>query len=87
MPQNWEIDTDLDKLLIFPIVSTLQRPDILIWNKERKVVHLLKLTVPWESNLGKAEERKEARYEGLVEACDEEGWKAQESPLGVGARG
>ena len=51
------------------------------------MVHLLELTVPWESNLGKAEERKEARYEGLVEACEEEGWKAQHSHLGVGARG
>ena len=84
---NWEIDTDLDKMLIFPIVPTLQRPDIVIWNKEKKVVHLLELTVPWESNLGKAEERKEARYEGLVEACEEEGWTAQHSHLGVGARG
>ena len=86
---NWEIETDLDKMLIFPIVPTLQRPDIVIWNKEKKVVHLLdlELTVPWESNLGKAEERKEARYEGLVEACDEEGWTAQHSHLGVGARG
>ena len=52
-----------------------------------KVVHLLELTVPWESNLGAAEERKEARYEGLVEACEEEGWTAQHSHLGVGARG
>ena len=82
-----DIDTDLDKLLIFPIVPTLQRPDIVIWNKAKKVVHLLELTVPWESNLGAAEERKEARYEGLVEACEEEGWTAQHSHLGVGARG
>ena len=59
----------------------------MIWNKEKKLVHLLEITVPWESNLGKAEERKEARYEGLVEACEEEGWTAQHSHLGVGARG
>ena len=84
---HWKIDTDLDKLLIFPIVPTLQRPDIVIWNEAKKVVHLLELTVPWESNLGAAEERKEARYEGLVEACEEEGWTAQHSHLGVGARG
>ena len=43
--------------------------------------------MPWESNLGKAEERKEARYEGLIEACKEEGWTAQHSHLGVEARG
>ena len=73
--------------MIFPIVPTPQRPDLVIWNEERKIVHLLELTVPWESNLENAEERKEARYEGLVEACEEEGWTAQHSHLGVGARG
>ena len=84
---SWEIDSDLDKALIFPIVPTMQRPDVVIWNRAKKVVHLLELTVPWESNLGDAEERKNARYEGLVEACEEEGWTAQHSHLGVGARG
>ena len=44
---SWEIDTDLDKLLIFPIVPTLQRPDVVIWNQVKKVVYLLELTVPW----------------------------------------
>ena len=83
----WNIDTDLDKLLIFPIVATLLRPDIVIWSNERKVVHLLELTVPWESNLDVAEERKERRYEGLVSACEEQGWTADHSHLGVGARG
>ena len=83
----WKIATDLDELLIFPIVATLQRPDIVIWNSERKVVHLLELTVPWESNLDAAEERKERRYEGLVDACEEQGWTADHSRLVVRARG
>ena len=38
-----------------------KRPDI-IWNEERKIVHLLELAVPWESNLELIEKRKEARY-------------------------
>ena len=48
---------------------------------------MLELTVPWESNLGAAEERKEIRYEELVEACEEKGWTVQFSHMGVGARG
>ena len=58
---KWKIATDLDELLVFPIVATSKRPDIVIWNEERKIVHLLELTVPWESNLELAEERKRAR--------------------------
>ena len=84
---KWRIATDIDQLLVFPIVATLQRPDIVIWNEERKIVHLLELTVPWESNMDDAEERKEERYEGLVDTCVEQGWTASHSHLGVGARG
>jgi hypothetical protein len=58
-----------------------------VWCKERKIVHLLELTCPWETNLDAAEERKEERYEGLVTACEEQGWTADHSHLGVGARG
>jgi ribosomal protein L15 len=63
---RWKIATDIDKLLVFPIVATLQRLDIVIWSNERKIVHLLELTVPWESNLEAAEDRKEKRYQGLL---------------------
>ena len=84
---KWKIATDLDELLVFPIVATSKRPDIVIWSEERKIVHLLELTVPWESNLELAEERKEARYEDLLQQCEEQGWTASHSHLGVGARG
>ena len=68
-------------------MATSKRPDIVIWSEERKIVHLLELTVPWESNLELAEERKEARYEDLLQQCEEQGWTASHSHLGVGARG
>ena len=48
---------------------------------------MLELTVPWESNLEAAEDRKEKRYQGLIEDCEEQGWAASHSHLGVGARG
>ena len=41
----------------------MQRPDIVICNEERKIVLLLKLTLPRESNLHAAEEKKELRCE------------------------
>ena len=41
--------------------------------RERKIAEVKRYKKRLESNLGKAEERKEARYEGLVEACKEEG--------------
>ena len=84
---KWKIVADLDELLILPIVKTAQRPDIVIWNEERRIVHLLELTVPWESNLELAEERKEARYDELLQQCEDQGWTASHSHLGVVARG
>ena len=59
--------------LYSPIVATLQKADIVIWSNERKMVHLLKLTVPWESNLEAAENRKEKRYMRLIDDCEEQG--------------
>lgn len=44
---------------------TLQRPDIVIWSEKKKVVHLLELTVSWESNFDAAGEREKRRYENL----------------------
>ena len=64
---RWEIATDIDKLLVFPIVTTLQRPDIVIWDNERKIIHLLELTIPRDSNLEADEERKENWYQGLID--------------------
>ena len=61
---------------MLPIVATNRRPDIVIWNEERKVVYMLELTVPWESNLEDAEELKNQRYEELKDQCEEKGWQS-----------
>ena len=67
-------------MLVLPIIFvTLQRPDIVIWKEERKIVYLLELTVPWESNLYAAEKRKELRYQNLLTECKEQGWSASHS--------
>ena len=73
--------TNIDELLVFLIVATLQRPGKVIWSKERNIVRLMKLIVSWKSNLEAAEDRKEKSYKGLIDAREEQGW------VGVGARG
>ena len=47
----------------------------------------MELTVPHEDNISAAHERKEKRYEALVEECEEAGWKALLFAVEVGCRG
>jgi len=55
--------------------------------KSEKEVHQVELTVPHEDNIKAAHERKENRYEALVEECEEAGWKATHFPADIGSRG
>ena len=83
----WKLAADLDSPLVFPIVATAQRPDLVLWNEERQKAVLMELTVSWEDNIKAAEERKYQRYEKLVERCEEAGWEMELYHIGVGARG
>ena len=47
---TWKVAADLDSALVFPIVTTSQRPDIVVWSDDAKQVILLELTMPWEEN-------------------------------------
>ena len=84
---KWKVMTDLGELLVFPVVQTGQRPDIIVWCEEKKECIIMELTVPWEENFGAAEERKATRYEELIRECEEGGWKTEYYHLGIGARG
>ena len=46
----------------------------------------MELTVPWEENIGKAEERKEEWYADLIAACKDKGWETEYYHLAVGCR-
>ena len=50
-------------------------------------MHIVELTVPHEDNVAAAHERKEKRYEKLVDECEEAGWQPQHFPIEVGCRG
>lgn len=84
---RWEVAADLQGSERFFPIPTTKKPDLVIWCEEEKEVHIVELTVPYEDNISSAHERKEKRYEALVEDCVEAGWKAVHFPVEVGCRG
>ena len=86
---SWEVECDLGKALVFPqhIVQTRLRPDMVLWSDTKKTVLIVELTVPWESNMEWAYERKTARYSDLQSDCTEKGWTCKIYPVEVGCRG
>ena len=70
----------------FPI-ATRRKPDIFLWCKERKIIELIELTVPYEDNIDSAADRKDERYQVLLDACEVAGWQAAHYPIEVGGRG
>ena len=84
---QWEVAADLEGCKKFFPIPTAKKPDLVIWCEEEKEVHLVELTVPHEENIKAAHERKENRYQTLVEECEEAGWKATHFPVEVGCRG
>ena len=84
---QWSVAADLPGYeRLFPIPTT-KKPDMVVWCEEEKEIHIVELTVPHEDNVAAAHERKEARYEGLLEECANAGWKARHFPIEVGCRG
>ena len=81
---GWKMLVDLDKQLVFPLIETLLRPDIVLLAEKEKIVILIELTCPPEENI---EERHREKYQDLSEQCVEAGWKAYCFAVEVGARG
>ncbi len=87
--RDWQLQVDLGKQLNFPvnITTTSLRPDMVLTSESTKQVVLLELTVPWEDQIDKANERKRAKYAELITECRSKGWEARCEPVGVGCRG
>ena len=95
--ESGEVFADLEGLrvngVIVPanIAITGQKPDIVIVKRQSSPpeVALVKLTVAWDSSSGmeRARSRKEDRYKKLTEDIEDSGFKCQNIPLEVGARG
>ncbi|KAK0140713.1 hypothetical protein N1851_022295 [Merluccius polli] len=58
--RDWKLLADLGQKLCFPaeIVSTNLRPDLAMWSASSQLVYIIELTVPWESSVEEAYERK-----------------------------
>ena len=85
--RSWRVNADLESALVFPIVQTAQKPDLIVWNEEEKVMKMIELTVSWETNIDGAYNRKNERYEELCQRCEDEGWVTECLPIEVGAPG
>ena len=83
----WEVAADLDGCRKSFIIPTSKKPDIVLWCTERKVIQLAELTVPHEDNIDAAKDRKDERYTGLLNQCEEAGWNAKHFSIEVGCRG
>ena len=69
------------------ILATNQRPDIvLVWDSSKEIV-IIELTVPFETNIAAAHQRKEDRYEILVNDLSENGFKVTYFAIEIGCRG
>lgn len=82
-----QLQVDLDKRLKFPqhITATSLRPNMMITSEASKHLLMLELTVPWAEHIEKANERKCARHQELVEKCRE--WRTFYEPTEVDHRG
>ena len=86
---DWELLADLGTRLKFPeeVTSTNLRPDIVLLSRRTKQLAIVELTVPWETRMEEAHERKLTKYQQLVWECKDKGWKAWNFPVEIGCRG
>ena len=90
---NGQIYTDLEGYSIaggtIPphILTTSQRPDLVIINEESKELTMVELTIPFETNLEAAHSRKVEKYNCLVHDIQEKGYTVSFYAVEVGVRG
>ena len=89
LPSSTELTTDIGTDYSFPlhIATTDLRPDVVWWDDAHKSLCLVELTVCFESNFEKAEQRKTVKYLDLVEQTKKSGYQATLLTLEVGSRG
>ncbi len=87
--RDWRMTVDLDQKLIFPpeIITTNLRPDLILWSTSQKLLYIVELTVPWESAVDEACERKSLKYTDIAAEAELRGWRTQVLPIKVGCRG
>ena len=70
LTEDYKIVSDLatpENYLFPPVLAiTDLRPDLVVYNELMRDAIIIELTVPFESNSGKAQERKQGKYHGLM---------------------
>ena len=90
LPEGYQLLADIPGTNYnFPhhVVATTLRPDLVIWSDQKKALHLVELTICYETGFVEAERRKTARYAELVAEAQEAGYRSTLIPLQVGSRG
>ena len=69
------------------IVATDLRPDIVWWNDKEKTLVLVELTIPFDTVMDSASERKQAKYDHLLTTAKRNGFRASLITLEIGSCG
>ena len=69
------------------ILVTSLKPDIVIVNKTEKTVSIIELTIPFDTNIENANQRKSAKYEPLISDIETEGYNVKFFALEISSRG
>ena len=72
---DWELRVNLEKRLVFQYeIDTRLTPDMILYSSANKLFIIIESTVPWESRIDEAYERKKLKYSELCDDCREKGW-------------
>ena len=69
------------------ILVTIQKPDLVIIDKVKLRITIIEITIPFDTNVDKAHERKIRRYQNLVDDLNRTDYTAEYLPIEIGSRG
>ena len=89
---TWEVRCDLpgeeaNDTIPQHILVTPLKPDAVIFNRDKRAINLIELTICWDTNFNNAEARKTNRYQELEAELTERNWKVNLITLEIGSRG
>ena len=90
LPHQFNIFANLkDCEVKFPsdIISTAQRPDMLIWNNHMLKLYVIELTIPFKTNFFDASKRKYERYTDFIMTIKSKGFTCNQLNIQIGSRG
>jgi hypothetical protein len=90
LPPDFSITIDCEPApYTFPqhIIPTDLRPDIVWWSDIHRELWLFELTISYETRVEEARERKQAKYQDLVEGGKAAGYRSELITIEVGSQG